>query len=152
MAMDTLVIASGWSCYTPLPMLPRLWSVPLIAASLSFVAGCAAERVTALRTPPRPVVARAASEVEVFMTGAPGRPYVDVALLEVSGLYTPGAWVTATRELAAKNGCDGVVLEQQPVAVCIVYSVPLLPPPPAPPPPPVGSTTPPSVGGAVPAR
>jgi hypothetical protein len=54
---------------------------------------------------------RPAAEVAVFPTGVPGRPYVEVAYLEVDAQTNdPEMLIDQLRQEAGDRGCDGVVL------------------------------------------
>jgi hypothetical protein len=95
-------------------------------AVLAFVAwttcaaaiGCATpNRVTysAINVPPRPLVRRAAADVEVVVGNPPGRSHVDVGLFEIgegstddgAGLSTE-SMIATLRLHAALRGCDAV--------------------------------------------
>jgi hypothetical protein len=66
------------------------------------------------REPPHTLQARSASGVEVFMTGAPGRPYVELGMIEAQqeGWSRDGAAdiVAKMREFAGERGCDALVI------------------------------------------
>ncbi len=88
--------------------LPALMFIALAACGTSITR-------TDLNPPPRPLAARPASSVEVFTSGAPARPHVDVALLEAeeaSGWSTAstGDMIGSLRARAASMGCDAVVI------------------------------------------
>jgi hypothetical protein len=81
-----------------------------------FTAGCGTAISTTLINPaPRPMSARPPETVEIFSSGPPQRPYVDVAFLEaeqeshLSVDNTP-EFINHLRVRAAAMGCDGVVL------------------------------------------
>jgi hypothetical protein len=78
--------------------------------------GCGTAISTTLINPaPRPMNARPPETVEIFSSGPPHRPYVDVAFLEaeqethLSFDNTPEL-INHLRARAAAMGCDGVVL------------------------------------------
>lgn len=77
-------------------------------------AGCGTSiGVTPLNPSPRPLVARSAAEVEVFLDATPPRPYVDVAVIEAeqsSELSSDEApqFIAKMRAEAASMGCDGL--------------------------------------------
>jgi hypothetical protein len=80
------------------------------------VAGCGTTVTsTMINASPKPLVPRAPESVEVFTSGPPQRPYVDVAYLEAEqttdmSIDGTGAFITKLRRHAAEMGCDGVVL------------------------------------------
>jgi hypothetical protein len=84
---------------------------------LFMLSSCALEtRATLINAPPAPMVARAPANVEVFSSGMPTRPHVDVALLQVepSGIADDSTvnLVRTMRAKAAGLGCDAVVITQ----------------------------------------
>ena len=93
----------------------RLFAVSLLLSSSSVLAGCGTRvDYTPLRAGgamrPRP-----ASQVEVFLTQKPPRPYVEVGLLEArqeSTLSLDGqsGIIEELREEAAEIGCDGLIV------------------------------------------
>jgi hypothetical protein len=130
-----------------------------LAMTISFLAlGCAGTTVTATTVNPAPRAAtpRRAECVEIFASGPPAAPHVDVALLEVEQTNEPVGSATqdmvrSVRERAGQMGCDAVHLgERQELsnrvdllvpharrrmrATCIVYREPractYVPPPP----------------------
>ena len=125
------------------------FKAPFVA--LVLVVGCGTSiQATSINPSPRPLVARSPASVELFTSGAPARPHVDVALLEAeatSSLSTDRTpeMLSELRERGAQMGCDAIVLggvtSRQPspgeaetwlvdhpgsrrglVATCIVYS------------------------------
>ncbi|HEY1817540.1 MAG TPA: hypothetical protein VGG74_34610 [Kofleriaceae bacterium] len=112
----------------------------LLAAVLG--AGCLPPSViqytdTTMNPPPRPLVAKAPADVELFTSGAPARPHVDVALLWVDSLVdrSIGELLTQLRVEGAKKGCDAVVVTNMQIvgydrganariaiATCIAYT------------------------------
>jgi hypothetical protein len=78
------------------------------------LAGCGTTiQTTAINPAPRPL-ARSPDSVEVFTTGAPPRPHVDVALLEAEqdssySLDDTAAMLAKLRERGAAMGCDALV-------------------------------------------
>ena len=82
----------------------------LVLAVALGVAGCAHVEYVPTNAPPRPMRPRPAAEVEVFQTGVPGRPYVEVAYLEVDAQTNdPEFLIDQLREEAGERGCEGVV-------------------------------------------
>ena len=81
-----------------------------------FAAGCGSSLSTTVINPaPRPMQARPPETVEIFSSGPPRRPYVDVAYLEVEQETTMSfdntpEFINHLRHQAARMGCDGVVL------------------------------------------
>jgi hypothetical protein len=79
-------------------------------------AGCGIQTsATMLRSPPRALTARSADSIELFTSGSPQRPHVDLALIEAEqeSSGTEGgtaALVTAMREKAGALGCDALVI------------------------------------------
>lgn len=67
---------------------------------------------TAKAEPPRPVQARPANQVEVFMTSAPKQPFVEVGVIEAQ--QQPGTKdqapevIAKMQALAGEHGCDGL--------------------------------------------
>nr|HEX4314960.1 hypothetical protein [Kofleriaceae bacterium] len=121
-------------------MLTKL-RLALLAAALSACGTSIQE--TPINAAPRPMAARPPDSVEVFSSGQPTRPHVDVAYLEAeqsSGFSeddTP-QFVAKLRVAAAKRGCDAIVLggithdvnvygrsssnQKGIVATCVVYT------------------------------
>jgi hypothetical protein len=142
-------------------MLANVARASLVSSSLALAAltsGCTAEYFTPLRPPPHAVVARDPSQIEIFSSAPPTRPYVDVALLYVRA-YSFDAAITGFRNVAAAHGCDAVVLGASLSATCIMYIespqfAATMPPPPPPPPAvrplPPGMSASPMVGPAAP--
>ncbi|HEX4451243.1 MAG TPA: hypothetical protein VH143_10260 [Kofleriaceae bacterium] len=110
----------------------------LVASTLA--AGCFPSTISSmsatLNPAPRPMAARAAADVELFTSGAPARPHVDVELLWIdSGVDHGIAELLAQARLeGARHGCDGVVVgnmqivgyDKSPdariaIATCIAY-------------------------------
>lgn len=109
-------------------------------ALLSSLCACGtAIRQTPVNSPPIPMAPRAAAAVEVFTSGAPARPHVDVALLEAQPESAFSGSVNAEvieqlRQRAGELGCDGLVLmtiqdsarfripHAELTATCIVYT------------------------------
>jgi hypothetical protein len=116
------------------------WLLPLTLFGCStFVTA------TSINPPPRPLVPRAASSVQVLASTPPAEPHVDVALLEVEqqeGLNRQGTdyMIQRLREKAAELGCDAVYIKNasehegedsyldpdahQLLATCIVFTPP----------------------------
>jgi hypothetical protein len=87
-----------------------------ITTALLFTAACGASVTrTDINAPPRPMAARHPATVEVFTSGAPMRPHVDVAVLEAEesssfSQASTGDMIVALRRKAGAMGCDGVVV------------------------------------------
>jgi hypothetical protein len=70
---------------------------------------------TPINDPPHPLEPRSSASVEVFSSGPPARPHVDVALVEVEQTHSlneqgTGLMIQRMREQAAAIGCDAIVL------------------------------------------
>jgi hypothetical protein len=82
----------------------------------SLFAGCGTfVDFTPLNDSPCPLSPRSPGSVEVFSSGAPTRPHVDVALVEAKQTHSlneqgTGLMVQRMREQAAALGCDAIVL------------------------------------------
>ena len=87
-----------------------------LTTALLFTAACGASVTrTDINPAPRPMAARPPATVEIFTSGAPLRPHVDVSLLEVeeSSSFSQADtrdMIIALRERAGTMGCDGVVI------------------------------------------
>lgn len=87
-----------------------------LTTALLFIAACGTSiKPTALNPAPHPMYARPAAAVEVFTSGAPPRPHVDVALLEAEessrfSTADTGDMIGALRTRAGAMGCDAVVI------------------------------------------
>ena len=88
----------------------------LVVLSGALVGGCGTfVDFTPINDPPHPLRARSAASVEVLSSGAPARPHVDVALVEVEQTHSlneqgTGLMIQRMREQAAAIGCDAIVL------------------------------------------
>jgi hypothetical protein len=87
-----------------------------LIATVMLAAGCGTTlQETQINPAPHAMAARSPASVEVFSSGPPARPHIDVALLEArqtsgfSGDDT-GDFVAKLREQAAQRGCDGIVI------------------------------------------
>lgn len=83
---------------------------------LAWLAGCGTSVMeTPVNPAPRPLTERPPESVEVFTSGAPERPHVDVMLLEAEQTSnfsvdnTPD-FIAELRARAAKIGCDAIVV------------------------------------------
>jgi hypothetical protein len=70
---------------------------------------------TQINDPPHPLQPRSSASVEVFSSGPPSRPHVDVAIVEVEQTHSlneqgTGLMIQRMREQAAAIGCDAIVL------------------------------------------
>ena len=86
-----------------------------IALLLLLTACGSTIRATEINPAPRPLAARAPETVEVFTSGPPARPHVDISFLEIqqdSKLSTDdtGEFIGQLRIEAAARGCDGLVI------------------------------------------
>jgi hypothetical protein len=140
-----------------------------IVLGLVLVAGCGTSiQATMINPAPHPMQSRPPESVEVYSSGPPQRPYIDVAYLEAEQQTAYSADDTAQfvghlRERAAAMGCDGVVLggvthAAEPTsdlhltrkgltATCVMFlpeTTAATPPPAAPPPPPAAPPPPPA--------
>lgn len=87
-----------------------------LALLLASTAACGTSiRTTAVNPAPYPMSPRPPATVELFTSGAPARPHVDVALIEAeesSSFSTHGTaeMLGKLRERGAEMGCDAVVI------------------------------------------
>jgi len=103
----------------------RLAFVAVLAAGLA----CASSKFVKTNPPPRALSPRAVTEVAVFTTTQPDRPYVEVGIVTVIGTSNPpphrSQLIEDVRVEAAKQGCDGLILAGGSAIVaegtCIVY-------------------------------
>lgn len=88
----------------------RLTLVASVLAALTLT-GCDRQYVVPLNPAPRAMPARPAAEVEMYTTGRPPRPYVEVASLN--------GWneLAAARARAGQLGCDALIVVTAPTAV-----------------------------------
>ncbi len=97
-------------------VMPRTLPYQTLATALLFIAACGSSITrTDINPAPKPMPPRPAASVEVFSSGAPARPHVDVAILEVEesssfSVSDTGEMVSHLRSRAAAMGCDGVVI------------------------------------------
>ena len=92
------------------------FALTALAALAAALSGC--ERrfdYTPLNAPPRPPTPRSGSEVQMFTTALPERPYVEVGILETTqeSAYStdqPGDVMASFRDVAGQRGCDGLVM------------------------------------------
>lgn len=88
----------------------------LSALALVIAAGCGTSiKETVINQPPRPMAARPPETVEMFTSGAPARPHVDVAFIEAeeaSSLSTDDTpdMLRKLRKRGAERGCDAIVI------------------------------------------
>jgi hypothetical protein len=87
----------------------RIFSLLLLAACGSTI------HATEINPPPGPLAARPAATVEVFTSGPPARPHMDLAYFEAqqdSEFSTDDTrdFIVKMREAAARRGCDGLVI------------------------------------------
>jgi hypothetical protein len=67
---------------------------------------------TPLSTPPHALYARLEAQLQIFGTGPPAWPFVDIGVFEYRSLDDSTLeFVNRLRPVAAKEGCDGVVLQ-----------------------------------------
>jgi hypothetical protein len=88
----------------------------LLVAALagSFLVACGPTiSTTPLNPSPRPFTPRNPMAVEIYTTGLPQRPYVEVAALSAKG-GNAEEHVPAMREEAGKMGCDALVFTTMP--------------------------------------
>jgi hypothetical protein len=84
----------------------------LIALSLLGTLGCGWHvSYVRLNAPPHTLASRPPETVEMFVSSAPQRPFIDVGMIEASRSTWYGKEpLTALREEAADQGCDGVIV------------------------------------------
>ena len=88
----------------------------LLLALLLAVAACGTSlRETVINPAPRPMAPRPPETVEMFTSGAPARPHVDVAFFEAEEASSFSTAETADmmnklRKRAADRGCDAIVV------------------------------------------
>lgn len=93
----------------------RLLVVSMLLSSLAMT-GCGTRvDYTPLRGPAGAMTPRSPSEVEVFLTQKPSRPYIEVGLLEARqestmSLDGQSGIIEELREEAAEIGCDGLIV------------------------------------------
>jgi hypothetical protein len=105
-------------------MLTRARVFSHYAASFLLLAGCSWSRFVPLTPTPHATVPRTPADIEVFSSGPPTRPHVDVGLMEVWGREYSDI-PAALREEGSKHGCDAVVLgSRMGSATCVVYGEP----------------------------
>lgn len=86
----------------------------LVLAGLLVTVGCAPSISTVKTNPsPRPLVARATAEIEIFTTKLPSRSYVEVAIFTASKGKAEDH-IDALRAHAASFGCDALVFTRMP--------------------------------------
>ena len=86
----------------------------LCAAALGCAIGEPEARVyfTPLSTPPHALYPKLESQLQIFGTGPPSWPFVDLGVFEYRSLDDSTLeFVNRLRPVAAKEGCDGVVLQ-----------------------------------------
>lgn len=92
-------------------------TVPLRCALVlaGCLGGCASTSAsyTPLNPSPRELKGRTPAQVEIFSSGPPDRPHVDVGLISVEqgdGDETPAGLIDILRGVAAEKGCDALML------------------------------------------
>jgi hypothetical protein len=86
----------------------------LVVATL--LSGCTATTVnySALNPSPRALSPRAPASIEVFASGPPARPHVDIGMITVEegdmGESSPDELLALLRQNAARQGCDALVV------------------------------------------
>jgi hypothetical protein len=84
--------------------------------ALLLAVGCGTTvHATAINPAPRPMSPRPAASVELFTSGAPQRPHVDVAFLEAEesssfSTHRTPQMLNKLRERGAQMGCDAIVV------------------------------------------
>jgi hypothetical protein len=96
-------------CYSSGMRLLLLLATGVIGCGGTFVT------MTPVNLPPHPMVPRSPESVEIFTSGPPAAPHVDVALLEVEQTHSyneqgTDLMIRRLREVAAAHGCDAVSL------------------------------------------
>jgi hypothetical protein len=87
----------------------------VLAAGWVAVAGCGTTiNYVPLNNSPRPMAPRPPQSVEMFTTGRPDRPFVEVAAIEAqqqpNSIDTVDVIYAKMRDTAARVGCDGLVI------------------------------------------
>jgi hypothetical protein len=78
--------------------------------------GCAETTVTytPLNVAPHDLTPRAPEQLQIFSSGAPGRPHVDAGLISIQegggGTETQASLIETLRQSAAERGCDALTL------------------------------------------
>ena len=89
-------------------------SLLVVGAACALLSACGPTvHVSPLNPSPRPFTPRNPMAVEVFTTGLPQRPYVEVAALSAKGGKAEEHF-PAMREEAGKMGCDALVFTSMP--------------------------------------
>ena len=89
-------------------------SLALLASISTLLVACGPKVTsTPLNPSPRPFVARDPMSVEVFTTGLPQRPYVEVAALSAAGGKADEHY-GVMRAKAGQMGCDALVFTSAP--------------------------------------
>jgi hypothetical protein len=87
---------------------------PALIASLLCACSTTSASYTALNPAPHDLYVREPRDVEVFSSAPPDRPHVDVGLITVEqgdiGHGSPEALIAMLREMAARRGCDALVV------------------------------------------
>jgi hypothetical protein len=85
-----------------------------IAVLLLLTACGSTIRATEINQAPRPLTARAPEQVEVFTSGPPARPHIDLTFYEVQqeeySADDTREFIDLARVEAARKGCDGLVI------------------------------------------
>lgn len=95
------------------------WLVPVV----SLLTGCGTSiSFTETNTPPSGMAPKAASDVQVFSTAPPDRPYMEVGLLKAQqqssySLDGDSAILNKLRQAAAERGCDAIMITGESDAV-----------------------------------
>lgn len=98
--------------------------------ALAALAACAPQtQFVPTNAPPRALTPRDPSQVAVFTTTAPERPYAEVGLVSSRVTTQPpqskATLIEAVRQEAARRGCDGIIYAAGSAAIaeatCIVY-------------------------------
>jgi hypothetical protein len=88
----------------------------LVLAGSAPLAGCGTyASFTEINSPPHEMSSRPPSRIQVFSSGPPSRPYVDVAVIRVEQTHSLNEqsaelMIRRIREQAGAIGCDAVVL------------------------------------------
>jgi hypothetical protein len=101
-----------------------------VAAAIA-IAGCGVSAQHSwLNSPPRPMVPRAPETIDVYASGPPSLPYIDMAIIEAGeydfGTSTLHDVVSALRTQAARLGCDAIRIgdatnRRSGTATCAMY-------------------------------
>ena len=93
----------------------RFGLLSLLALYGGLLVGCGtALNYIPTSEPPRPLYVRSADKVEIFMTKAPNRPFVEIGMIESqqqeASLDNEQQVIAKMRQFAGERGCDALVI------------------------------------------